>query len=262
MRRLEDIMRTAWFTLVGISLLGGCASVQNSEAAVPIDAQGNLAPATTMGSGLRISGEELRPLASTYFGVLEVTFENPTAEWVRVDRVTLDFGSAAKNSAIVIPAGNHLEAFVASTEQRNAIRSLNRQTAFALTALGGTLVAGISPESGPATAGGTVAVGSLSALAVDTHVQSVEKTEHVARLPESHLLAGAFTVPPGLFVKRWIVLQTKQAAPTECIGSVTLAYELANASRERVLLTFKAQRRESEWQTSPCHPAPEQARSD
>jgi hypothetical protein len=242
--------------VVGISLLAGCASVPNREPAVPIDARGNPAPATTMGSGLRVSGEELRDLSSAYFGVLEVTFENPTAEWVRVDRVTLDFGSPAKNSAIVIPAGKDLEAFVASTEQRNAVRRINRQTAFALTALGGALVAGLSPTPGPSIAGGTVAVTSLSALAIDSHAESVDTAEHVARLPASHLLAGALTVPPGLFVKRWLVLQSKQASMTECIGSVTLAYELGNASRERVLLTFKRQDRESEWQNAACHPAP------
>ena len=253
-------MRMALGLVVGISLLAGCASVPNSEPAVPIDAQGNPAPATTMGSGLRVSGEELRELASAYFGVLEVTFENPTPEWVRVDGVTLDFGSAAKNSAIVIPAGKDLETFVASTEQRNAVRHINRQTAFALTALGGALVAGLSSKPGTSIAGDTVAVTSLSALAVDSHAETLETTEHVARLPANHLLAGAFTVPPGLFVKRWVVLQSKQAAMTECIGAVTLAYELGNASRERALLTFKSPDRKSEWQTAACHPEP--ARSE
>jgi hypothetical protein len=247
-------MKLVMSTVVGISLLAGCARVQNAQPAVPLDAQGKPAPATAMNSGLRISGEELRELSSAYFGVLEVTFENPTAEWVRVERVTLDFGSPAKNATMGVPAGDDLKAFVASTEQRNAVRAVNRQTAFALTALGGALVGGLSTNQGASIAGDTVAVASLGALAVDSQAQSIAKAEQVARLPETHLLAGGFAVPPGLFVKRWIVLQTKPPGLAECIGAVTLAYELGTKASERVLLTFKAAHRASEWQNAACHP--------
>jgi hypothetical protein len=207
-----------------------------------------------MKSGLRISGEELTDLSSAYFGVLEVTFENSTADWIRVERVGLDFGSPAKNAAVTVPAGENLEAFIASTEQRNAVRRVNRQTAFALTALGGTLVGGSSSDQGVALAGDTAAVASLGALAVDSHAQSIATAEQVARLPATHLLASGFTIPPGLFVKRWVVLQTKAASPSECISSVMLGYQLGATASERVLLTFKERQSDSEWQAATCHP--------
>jgi len=76
---------SSWWVVCGCSLLG-CASVPNSEPAVPLDVQGKPVRASATPAGLRVSGEELAELASRYFGVLEVTFENPTAEWIHLGR--------------------------------------------------------------------------------------------------------------------------------------------------------------------------------
>jgi hypothetical protein len=246
---------SSWWVVCGCSLLG-CASVPSSEPAVPIDAQGKPVGATTTSAGLRVSGEELAELASRYFGVLEVTLENPTAEWIHIRRVTLDFGDSARNAAVSVPAGENLRAFLTATEQRNAVRQTNRETALAIAALGGALVGAASPERGVAAAGDAVALTSFAALAVDSRMGAVSAAEQVVMLPESHLLAGLIAVPPGLFVKRWIVLQTKETSGSSCLASVTLGLERAGAIRERVLLTFKRANERTEWQAAACHPAP------
>lgn len=238
----------------GCSLLG-CASVPNSEPAVPIDAQGTPVSATTS-AGLRVSGEELAELASRYFGVLEVTLENPTADWIHIARVTLDFGDSAKNAAVGVPAGEDLHAFLKATEQRNAVRETNRETALAIAALGGALVGAASSERAVAATGDAVALTSLAALAVDSRMSDVNAAEQVARLPENHLLAGPVAIPPGLFVKRWIVLQTKETSSSACLASVTLGFERAGITFERVRLTFKHANERTEWQAAACHPAP------
>jgi len=243
-----------WWVLCGCSLLG-CASVPNSEPAVPIDAQGKPVGALTTSAGLRVSGEELAELASRYFGVLEITLENPTAEWIHIGRVTLDFGDSAKNAVVSVPAGANLQAFVTATEQRNAIRETNREAALAIAALSGALVGAASSERAAAVAGEAVALASFAALAVDARMTDVNSVEQVARLPESHLLSGPIAIPPGLFVKRWIVLQTKETSARTCVASVMLGLE-RGASRERVLLTFKGPNERTDWQAAACHPAP------
>jgi len=84
----------------------------------------------------------------------------------------------------------------------------------------------------------------------------VNAAEHVERLPQSHLLAGPVAIPPGLFVKRWIVLQTKETSGSSCVAAVTLGFERAAGTFERVLLTFKRANKRTEWQAAACHPAP------
>jgi hypothetical protein len=246
---------SSWWVVCGCSLFG-CASVPGSEPAVPIDAQGKPVSAITASAGLRVSGEELAELASRYFGVLEITLENPTADWIHIGRVTLDFGDSAKNAAISVPAGANLQAFLTATELRNAVRQTNRETALAIAALGGALVGAASSERALAAAGDAVALTSFAALAVDARIGDVKAAEQVARLPESHLLAGPVAIPPGLFVKRWIVLQTQATSSSTCVASVTLGLERPGAARERVLLTFKRANEKTEWQAAACHPAP------
>ena len=39
-------------------------------------------------------------VASRYFGEIEFTLENPTAQWIHVDKVSLDFGSPKINQSV------------------------------------------------------------------------------------------------------------------------------------------------------------------
>ena len=71
------------------SAAAGCATIKSGEYALPLDAKGRVAAAPVTAAGLLISGKEVSDLSSPYFGLLEVTFENPTAEWVHIDRTRL-----------------------------------------------------------------------------------------------------------------------------------------------------------------------------
>jgi hypothetical protein len=64
-------------------------------------------------------------------------------------------------------------------------------------------------------------------------------------------LTTPIRVPPGLFTKRWIVLYTAARPPGGCIDRVILGYELADHTRARVLLQYKAWL--SEWMRGICN---------
>lgn len=231
-----------------------CASVGSEYAATPVDAEGRLMAGRRMPSGLALSSEELRPYASAYFGMVEITFENKTAEWIHIDRVSLDFGGGARSEAVVVPEGADLDAWYEATQQRNDIRDTNAATALgALFALGQAVavVGALSGEREVAAAGGALALGTATAAAIEGQDRRVQRAEGVRVVPQSHLLNVPFAVPPGLFAKKWVLLQTRsRAAP--CIGTMLIDYDTRERGRERALLTFRTAFESSEWQRRTC----------
>jgi hypothetical protein len=219
--------------------LMGCASIGSKYTASPVDAQGRVTAARSTESGLVISGEELRMYASNYFGLIEITFENPTANWLHVSRLTLDFGDAARNAAVLTPSAADLDAWYLSTVQRNDIRATNHATALgALFAVGQVVAI-------------AVALGAATAALAEGQEARVQEAESVHVLPQSHLLALPFAIPPGLFTKKWILLQTRSiTAP--CVSSLLMDYDVQERGRERVLVRFRHGSDHSEWQRLVC----------
>jgi hypothetical protein len=233
--------------LFGAWAVCGCATVSSAEPAVPVDEHGRLSKSEVTASGLRVSGEELSALSSPYFGALEVTFENESAAWVHIEHVRLDFGRKV-NDRVLLPWGEDIRSWYDATIQRNRIRATNRELALGVVALTGLAAAQFGSD-GVQKAGGLVAVGALGTLAGEARQEAVQSAERVRFFPDDHLLAGPFGVPPALFVKRWIVLNTQDSANAPCIERVMITYVLRDHRYERVLLKFK---RPTEWQRSAC----------
>ena len=73
----------------------------------------------------------------------------------------------------------------------------------------------------------------------------------VAQALDSHLLAGPFSVPPRLFIKKWVLIQSDVAAVARPLGSAILSYQLDDNSAARVLVDLSDATQTSEWQR-PC----------
>jgi hypothetical protein len=226
----------------------GCASTAPGKYARPIDEYGQFLDTHRTPAGLKISARELSSLASEHFGFVEVTFENTTSHWIHIERMNLSFGDRAKNQGVFVPWGSELESWRRAIEERNEVRETNAETALALLAIGGAVVAAASNDQPLKAAGGMVAVGALSTAFVRDVDRRVRGTEDAKPFPATHLLEVPFPVPPGLHSKRWIVLNT----PTNigCIDSMILDYDNNGGRRERVWADFRANR--SEWQNKVC----------
>jgi hypothetical protein len=223
-------------------LLMGCAHVAKGPSAKPIDAQGRLAESPKTAMGLLINGREVTSLSSRYFGFLELTFRNETSQWIRISRINLGFGSPAKDQSVFVPWGTDIDSWFSATEQRNAVRGANVDLALGLV--------GAARGGAARAAGGLVAVGGLAALtarAADARAAAAESP-----FSGSHLLAVPFAIPPGLFSKRWIVLNTHARPAGGCIDSLLLEYETDHGAKERVWLEFREPTTNSEWQRPLC----------
>lgn len=238
---------------LAITLTTACSSVQNRYVAMPVDPTGQPTGSEATPSGLIVSGEELTSYSSDHFGLIEVTFENPTHEWLHVERLALDFGSPERNAAVLLPEGSDIVAWHQATINRNEIRGTNEAAALgALLALGAIVaIAGrASGEGAIETTGKAVAVGAASAAAIDDLGARADGAERVRLLTETHLLAVPFGIPPGLFAKRWVLLESHDiVAP--CIASMWIDYTVERGN-ERVLLRFRRAGANSAWQRRSC----------
>lgn len=252
------VTRSAGGAFLLVAFVAGCASIASGAYGTNLDATGRPTSPVASPAGLKISAGENAYMSSAYFGEIELTFENPTPAWIHIQQVQLDFGSALSNQDVSVPWGTQLENWFEATRQRNAIREANTQTALSLLALGGSLVAsGASHGSGARALGGLVAISATAAL-FGKQLQADQATaEGVALFPESHLFGGPIDVPPALFVKRWIVLNTPADPRLNCLTSVIMTYLLNDQTWHRVRLDFRypsAPGFASEWQRKVCRP--------
>lgn len=244
--------------VLALGLLAGCASVRNDYVAHPHDpatgkwaARGGETP-----SGLVVTGEERTQYSSDYFGVVDVTFENTTDRWIHIKSVRLRFDGPEYDRTVSVPEGEQLRSWARATHQRLAVSRHNRETALALVALAG-MTAGLASDNRAVRAtGGVAAAGALGALAVDEANQAVERAEqpaapHTPAYYDTHLLAVPFSIPPGLFAKRWVTLSTAGAA-APCVRSMIIDYDIEGGKREHVYLPFRTSRNGSDWQTAEC----------
>jgi hypothetical protein len=230
-----------------------CATVQDKYVATPLNERGQIEVRGETASGLLISGEEATEYASQHFGLVQVTFENTSADWVRVGRLSLDFGHASTNAAVSVSEGPDIDAWISATLQRNVVRDTNRAIALGTLLAIGVAVESIGAVSGRkdvAAAGSVLELGAAGASVVDTFAEAGSRSQHGRLFPGSHLLAQPFAVPPGLFSKRWVLLYTRE--PGICIRSMRLDYEVEGRGSESALLVFRRPQDRSEWQRAAC----------
>ena len=246
------MFRRCWVMVIAMFALG-CATVGSGTQAVIIDENGKPVSRARQTGEPRVTAGELTELSSAHFGALEITFENTSSEWIRISEVQLDFGSPALNESIFIPAGEDLQSWQDAISTRNAIRQVNHETAIGLIALGAAVLGAVSDRGSAGEAvGGMALAGAVATLSVGQYQDRVSDAKSVKLFPSSHLLAGPFGVPPGLFVKRWVVLNTRGAAAKRCIRSAFLNYDTQALGRRRVLLNYRDG--VSEWQENACDP--------
>jgi hypothetical protein len=252
---LTDMWKSA-LVLASLSL-AGCASVASGPYGTHLDAAGKPSAAAAQSAKLMVSAREIPEMSSRYFGEIEFTLENPTAQWVRVDKVVLDFGNPKINQSVYFPWGSQLDNWLEATRQRNAIQEENFAMTVAVLGLGAGMVsmAASGQPAGLRMAGG---LATLAALAGAAAIATGEPTAAVADGPVfvgRHLLAVPIEVPPGLFVKRFIVVNTPGDPGLGCLATLIMSYELADKTTHRVAVGFRSgdnSHGASQWQANAC----------
>lgn len=218
-----------------------CATVQTGALAKKIEPSGRVTEQFVQNSGLRISGTQVNVMSSEHFGMAVVTFENLGSSWRRVSNVRISLSPRALNDRVIVPAGLELEAWVDATLTRNYL--FTRDTALALSTLGfGDWIRRVTKDRrAPELRGGASGLQPISAL-------QTQKEPAKTYLPD-HLLEAPVTVPPALFAKRWIVLNTPPDLGA-CIRGIVLDFDVDTGEHEQVWVPFATHG--SAWQERTC----------
>ena len=237
----KNVMKILHFMLLVI--LSGCASVHYTHFA---ETENQSKEASGNGAGLIISAEEDRALSSTYFGVIKFTFENKSNDWIRVKNVAIDFENDILNREVIIPTGNDLKVWAKAVQQKKAIEDANSRAFLGtLVALGGLAVA-TSGNRSTQNFGGALYVTSATALAVGAVNEHLDALQKPGILPGTHLLSQGFSIPPGFFQRKWLLLFTKKPKEIPFVSTLFITYALEDGSTEKARVVFRWQ--PSRWQ--------------
>jgi hypothetical protein len=247
-----------WFCLLA-ACASACATIHDGSYAQPLDASGKTVKSNPTASGLVISGSEIADLASPHFGAVQITFENATGSWVHIRTIALGFGGAAKTASVFVPWGEELASWQRAIAIRNDIHRVNTSTTLAAFAIIGATVEGLSKNQATAAVGGLLAAGTLGTAVGRGLVENANAAQVAPMFPETHLLTLPFSVPPGLFAKRWIVLNTAAGDAAGCINGMMIDFETDTGVKQRVWLQLRGGE-VSAWQRERCESDPSQQR--
>ena len=224
-----------------VILASGCASVHTGQDAQQVLAGETPKPGVTKG-GLRISGEEDTAHSSLYFGLINLTFENKSDKWINISNLRISFLKKTADAKAEVLVGNRLANWAEATQRLDLIRRHNRQVALGTLGVVGVVGAGVGASKGANLAEGAgeaAAIGSLTSLAITDLADHVRDLENPDLVPANHLLAGDFEVPPGLFVKRFIVIDTSHEN-TPKLEKLRMTYTIDGVGEEVVDLSFRS----------------------
>ena len=273
MKKLEIVCLTFF-----IFFLSGCANIHSGNHAVQVDREnpqtdethikptGSEEPTSKLDGGqkakksksdLIISGEINKALSSRYFAFFNFTFENNSSEWIRIEDIEVDFGNQRINENISFTYGKDLAVWLKSTQKRNEIKDYNRKVTMGAIAGLGAGMSAVSNDENLQNLGLMTAVAGATALSAHKFNKLKPKVQNADIFPENHLFAKDFIVPPGLFEKKWIVVNSKEHEKIGRLTTLTLEYTTKKNETEKVKLQFRPEcpTHKSVWQDdlpNPC----------
>ncbi len=232
--------RLLLLSLMAVTLIfTGCETVDKSNYAESVTKVGDEDGGKTK-TGLVISGDEADNISTEYFGTLEFVFRNTTDEWVRIKNLKISFGEENIDKNVLVPAGQDLYEWQKAFSKQMAIDYRNSSRFLATAAfISGALTASTS-DSKEANRSAAVFGTAVVAMAIND-INSAAKMGNMAvtTYPEDHLLGGNFAVPPGLFVNKFIVLNSRKNSEIGYLSKIIIEYETENGIKDKVILQFR-----------------------
>jgi hypothetical protein len=224
-----------------VCLEAGCASIHRGIYAVPIDQQGQELDEKQSTLGMMISCRKDRTYSDDGYTFLQLTLENKSNDWIRIREAYVDFGYQSYNQNIKIISGQDLATWYEATEERIRVQEFNLGVFLAVLGTVGAIAAH-SDSDGVAAMGALThlgAVTSLTALEIQSNIREIESAKI---FPESHLLAGDTSIPPGLFLRKFILFHTGDQKIAKGFKHFFLTYQTESGQAETVKVVFKKKR--------------------
>jgi hypothetical protein len=212
------------------------------------------APVAAPGDGPReeqalvVTGIEDVELSSTYFGFIKFSFVNKSSQWLRIERVGLEFGHEELDANVYVPAGIDLRDWARAAESRLARQRANEAVvASSLAMLGAAAM--LSGSRSGVVGGGALAIGSATYLGVRELSKNVTDANRPELFPSEHVLGGAFSVPPGMSVQKWVLLYTAEPMRLPFISTLLVSIAEPGGAEQQFKLQFRNPLVGSPWQS-------------
>lgn len=240
-RKIQSIkgdgrMRRLIYVLVTLMMVS-CASVHSGRYGVAVREDGSMAKSgkTPTEGGLVISGDLDKALSNDFYKFMVFTFENKRGSIVKVRDVTPIFGENSHNDNIRITSGEELKVWYDAQMAEKERKEKNRSTLMGAAAVAGGLLAVFTDDTWQDIGIGLLAGGAAS-MTVDELYKDKRNIERGKVFPESHLMSGEFSIPAGLYERKWIVFNMDRADSYP--SQVELEYEV-DGREERVVVPLK-----------------------
>jgi hypothetical protein len=155
---------------------------------------------------LIVSAETIDGNSNDAFQLIELTLENTSSSWVRINRGEVPIQDPSTHVSLVV--GKDLRTWAQAMEQRLKKDEYNRELLQTALIVGGSVaaVAGARSDApGVAAVGAATAVGGYIWAVSDTLKTALRSAEKVDELPENHFKT-ACSVPGKMFIRRWVLL--------------------------------------------------------
>lgn len=220
------------------------ASIQKDTRAVPAD------PNDKNPMDIVVSATLNSDLSSEYFGYFDFTLENKSDKWLTVSRIKISFPDSFQNYNIRFVTGKEFLLWQSAMKKIIAINQQNKETALATIAALGYGLAAFSGNRTLSTIGGAAALGAAGTYGASQYNQRIDSLENAKMFPENHLLGDSLVIPPGLFVDRWLLVNSQNHDQMEYVTSMKIELESTDGRVRNLLMKFRPTRSSStpKWQ--------------
>jgi hypothetical protein len=194
-------------------------------------------------SGLVISGALDSDKTSNYFGAFDLVFENKSDRWMVLRDIRISFLTPEQSQNVSIPVGAQYAAWA------QGMQNLADYNAKKGALLGGLLAGAVimgSSNNSDAKALGALTMG----LSVAAAASKTNYNEIFVGLPPFHLLNGDIVIPPGMFMKRWLLLNSTNHEATGYISTIIFDFKDQDGNAQKYYLQFRDPESTSGWQSS------------
>ncbi len=225
--------------LLCLLFIMSCASIHSGNYAVPIEANGESQDKIKTDLGLIISGSINHLYCTEYFGFIDFTFENQSDKWIRIQNVKIHFGNDDADRNIKFVSGVDLLHWKKAMQMKVAIDEHNQKLIIGSLAGLSKLIATISDDEDLKDISNVSTIGLLTSLAVNEFNEKTDILEKTKIFPDNHLLSSDFTIPPGLFTKKFLLLNSQNHNEIPLIQHLFIEYVTDDGNIESVKLRFR-----------------------
>lgn len=188
-------MKTFLKLILSTLVLSACATTHPGRMGVSRNNNTNLP--------ILVSAETIEGDSDEPFQLIDVTVENNSDRWVKINSAQILLNSS---SNISIVTGNDLKDWAKAMNFKIQKEQYNNEMAQTGILLGGAAAMAMGGKgSGVATAGAIAVIGTSAWAVTDAIRFSLNKATQVGTFPDDHL-SHPFSMPGKLFVRRWILI--------------------------------------------------------